>query len=110
MCVPERANASLFRRLAYAELQGRITTAEGEASSILPSIDSIREQLMAIEERKSKILADIGRMKAAKDTSAASLHALTQQIAAIKHAQQTLLADHTSAVPRVKYVACVSSK
>lgn len=85
-----------------AELQARISRTDAHATEIFPSIEEVRSRIQSIEAQKSKLLADIERLRAAKDTSAASLQSLTQQMAALKHASQALMADHTATVPRVK--------
>lgn len=87
---------------ARAELQERITVVDDKRSEVLPSIEEVKSRIGVFEAQKAKLIGELERMRAAKDASAASLQSLTQQMTALKHASQTLMADHTATVPRVK--------
>lgn len=84
------------------ELQRRLRQTEAEATSTVPSIDELRSKIAQIESRKSALAAEVARLRQQKDTSSTALQALTQQMASLKQASATLLANHTSQVPRVK--------
>lgn len=88
-------------------MQNRVARAEAEAMASAPAIEETRSQLLALEEHKARVLEEVTRLRHDKDASQASLHSLTQQIAAIKQAKATLNMDHGANVPRVK---CVGRK
>jgi hypothetical protein len=89
---------------AILELQRRVKNAESTAATVVPSIDDVRLQVTQLESRRAALQAEVSRMRQQKDTSSAALQALTQQMASLKQASATLLADHSSQVPRVKCV------
>jgi len=84
------------------ELQRRARQTETQAAAAAPSIDELRAKLAQIESRRTALAAEVARLRQQKDTSSAALQALTQQMASLKQASATLVADHTSQVPRVK--------
>ena len=86
-------------------MQGRVSRVEGDSSSCAAPIAETRAALAALEEQKARLVEDVQRLKRGKEVSQAALHALTQQIAAIKQAKATLNSDHGSNVPRVRCVA-----
>jgi SMC interacting uncharacterized protein involved in chromosome segregation len=83
-------------------LRERIDDLDEKASTIYPDIEKVQSSIQAVETQKARLMGEIERIVSSKDASEASLHALTQQIAALKHADKTLMADHTATVPRVK--------
>jgi chromosome segregation ATPase len=83
-------------------MQGKVARTESETAACAPSIEEVRAQLGAIEDQKARLLDDVAKLRHSKEISQASLHSLTQQIAAIKQAKATLNTDHGVNVPRVK--------
>ena len=84
------------------ELQRRVRQSEAHASTVAPSIDELRAKIAQIESRRSSLAAEVARLRQQKDSSSTALQALTQQMASLKQASATLLADHSSTMPRVK--------
>jgi len=80
---------------------------DAHATEVIPAIEKVRADIAALEAQKARLVAEMERMRAAKDTSVASLQSLSQQMAALKHSSSVLMADHSSTVPRVRYVLCV---
>ena len=85
-----------------AELQRRVRQTEAQSAGAAPSIDELRAKIAQLLTRRSALDAEVARMRQQKDVSSAALQALTQQMASLKQASATLLADHSSQVPRVK--------
>ncbi len=93
-----------FRRpTAPADMQSRVSRVESESSACAPPIAETRAALAALEEQKARLVEDVQRLRRGKEVGQAALHALTQQIAAIKQAKATLNSDHGSNVPRVRH-------
>ena len=63
----------------------------------------LRARLTSLEARKQQLLEEIMRLRQAKDSSSAALQSLTQQMAALRTATATLMADHSATVPRVRH-------
>ena len=84
-------------------MQSRVSRVESESSACAPPIAETRAALAALEEQKARLVEDVQRLRRGKEVGQAALHALTQQIAAIKQAKATLNSDHGSNVPRVRH-------
>ena len=94
-------------RRIISDLSARVSAAEAAASASLPSLEEMRMRMAALERRKQAMGEEIARLRGAKEVSAGTLAALTQQMAALKQAAAALSADHTAQLPRVKCVhAC----
>lgn len=85
-----------------AEMHSRVHGAEAAASEALLPIEETRLRLEQAEARRQALLEELTRLRNQRDTSAAAVQSLTQQVAAIKQAAATLLADSGHQVPRVK--------
>jgi hypothetical protein len=67
-----------------------------------PRLDALAAAQAEVTARATRLREEVAATERARNASSTSLHALTSEMASLKRASQTLLADHSAAVPRVR--------
>lgn len=96
-------NAHYNAKKIISDLQSELAHAASASAQALLPIEELRAQIELLEQKKNEILAQVSRMQAMRDASIASINQLTQSTKTYREMLDSLAANQTSQVPKVRY-------